>query len=48
MARRLGHEPVAEILQQTLDEEFITDERLTDLAERKINELALLAGDGLD
>jgi ferritin-like metal-binding protein YciE len=45
-ARRLGRHPVAELLQQTLDEEAMADEKFTDLAERKINELALHGGNG--
>ena len=36
-ARRLGHIRAAELLQQTLEEEGNTDQRLTRLAERMIN-----------
>ena len=40
-ARLLGLEDDAKLLQQTLDEEGETDHKLTDLAERAINEQAL-------
>ena len=36
-AHRLGHERAAELLQQTLDEEKETDERLTRIAESTVN-----------
>jgi len=36
-ARQLGRDDVADVLEQTLDEEKDTDEKLTDLAERGIN-----------
>ncbi len=36
-ARRLGHDRAAELLQQTLDEEGSTDQRLTALAESIVN-----------
>ena len=36
-AARMGHDRVAELLQQTLDEEGETDKRLTRIAERLIN-----------
>jgi ferritin-like metal-binding protein YciE len=36
-ARRLGHGRAAELLQQTLDEEGSTDERLTRIAESMVN-----------
>jgi ferritin-like metal-binding protein YciE len=39
-ARQLGHEEVANLLQETLDEEKATDERLTELAEGFINAAA--------
>lgn len=37
LATRLGHEEVAELLGETLQEEKETDEKLTDLAESAIN-----------
>jgi ferritin-like metal-binding protein YciE len=37
LARRLGLEQAAELLQTTLDEEGATDKKLTQLAERSIN-----------
>ena len=40
IARTLGHEDVAAILQTTLDEECETDHKLTDLAESYVNEEA--------
>jgi ferritin-like metal-binding protein YciE len=40
-ARRLGHGRAAELLQQTLDEEGSTDERLTRIAESMVNPDAL-------
>ncbi len=36
-ARRLGHDRAAELLQQTLDEEGNTDQRLTSIAESMVN-----------
>jgi ferritin-like metal-binding protein YciE len=36
-ARRLGHDRAAELLQQTLDEEGRTDQRLTRIAESMVN-----------
>lgn len=36
-ARLLGHEPYAETLQSTLDEEYAADDKLGDLAETMIN-----------
>jgi len=36
-ARQLGREDCARVLQQTLEEEKATDQRLTAIAERKIN-----------
>jgi len=36
-AQRLGQQQVAQILQQTLDEEAATDKKLTSIAERTIN-----------
>ena len=40
-ARRLGHERAAELLQQTLDEEGRTDQRLTQIAEGFVNRDAM-------
>ena len=40
IARTLGHEDVANILQTTLDEEGTTDHKLTELAESYVNEEA--------
>ena len=42
-AKELGREDCAEVLQQTLDEEKATDEKLTKLAESKLNHSAELA-----
>ena len=42
-ANQLGHENEAELLQQTLDEEYATDKKLTELAERKVNANAEMA-----
>ena len=39
-ARAMGHEDAAELLQQTLDEEKATDEKLSQLAESGINQEA--------
>ena len=39
-ANALGHEDQAELLQETLEEEEDTDEKLSELAEERINELA--------
>ncbi|WP_033923324.1 YciE/YciF ferroxidase family protein [Sphingomonas sp. 37zxx] len=39
-AEQLGHNEVASILQQTLDEEYATDEKLTMMAKSKVNALA--------
>ena len=39
-ARRLGRDTVAELLQQTLDEEAAADQKLTKLAESVINPMA--------
>lgn len=36
-ARRLGHDHVAELLQQTLNEEAAADEKLTAIAEESVN-----------
>ena len=40
-ARRLGNSYVAELLQQTLDEEGDTDKKLTNIAEQKVNPAAV-------
>jgi len=40
-ARRLGHDRAAQLLQQTLDEEGRTDERLTQIAEGMVNRDAM-------
>lgn len=40
IALQLGHDEIADILEETLDEEKETDQRLTELAESKINEEA--------
>ncbi len=37
LARRLGENSAAELLQQTLDEEGAADQKLTDIAESKVN-----------
>jgi ferritin-like metal-binding protein YciE len=39
-AQQLGHSRVADLLQQTLDEERLADEKLSDLAEGMINQQA--------
>lgn len=43
-AQRLGHAEVANLLQQTLDEEKMTDKRLSELAESAINPSAAQQG----
>jgi ferritin-like metal-binding protein YciE len=43
-ARRLGHDRAAQLLQQTLDEEGMTDERLTRIAEGMVNSDAQRGG----
>jgi ferritin-like metal-binding protein YciE len=40
-ATRLGHQEFADLLQQTLDEEAATDEKLTQIAESQVNEEAV-------
>lgn len=45
-ARRIGEEDVAELLQETLDEEGEADKRLTDIAESQVNAAAAEPGDG--
>lgn len=42
-ARRLGHENVAKLLQQTLEEEAHADKLLTEIAEETVNEHAATA-----
>ncbi|WP_375403794.1 ferritin-like domain-containing protein [uncultured Sphingomonas sp.] len=42
-ATQLGRENEAELLSETLDEEYATDKKLTELAERKINVNAEMA-----
>jgi ferritin-like metal-binding protein YciE len=44
LAEVLGHSQVAELLQQTLDEEKETDEKLTSLATNEVNPQAQSAG----
>jgi ferritin-like metal-binding protein YciE len=44
-ARLLGQEDIAELLQQTLDEEGETDKKLTQIAESSINVEAVHAGE---
>jgi ferritin-like metal-binding protein YciE len=43
-AEHLGMHDVAELLRQTLDEEKVTDEKLTQVAEQMVNEEAMSAG----
>jgi ferritin-like metal-binding protein YciE len=43
-ARLLGHNDAAALLQETLQEEKLTDSKLTELAEGMINERAMTAG----
>ncbi len=40
-AKELGHEDIAKKLQETLDEEYNCDEKLTDLAEDRLNRKAI-------
>ncbi len=42
-AKQLGHDDCATILQQTLDEEYAADDKLTKMAEGKVNAQAELA-----
>ncbi|MEP6668136.1 MAG: ferritin-like domain-containing protein [Chthoniobacter sp.] len=44
-ARQLGHDEVADLLEQTLEEERATDQKLTELAESAVNVEAGGAGD---
>ena len=41
-ARQLGRDEMATILKQTLDEEYATDDKLTEMAEGRINKKAEL------
>jgi ferritin-like metal-binding protein YciE len=43
-ARMLGHDAMADMLQQTLDEEKAADEKLTQIAMQGVNEEATVAG----
>jgi ferritin-like metal-binding protein YciE len=43
LAQRLGRDNVAQLLQETLDEEKAADKKLTELAERDINAQAMMA-----
>jgi len=45
-ARAMGHEEAAELLQENLDEEKATDEKLTEIAEGGINETAAAGAHG--
>jgi ferritin-like metal-binding protein YciE len=45
-ARQLGYSNAADLLGQTLDEEKRTDDRLTQIAESRVNEEANMQGDG--
>jgi len=47
-AQLLGMDEAGELLQQTLEEEEATDQKLTDLGESGINEAAVAAGAGMD
>jgi ferritin-like metal-binding protein YciE len=42
-ARELGHEDIADELQATLDEEKAADEKLTEVAETRVNDAAAVA-----
>jgi ferritin-like metal-binding protein YciE len=43
LARRLGHEEAAELLQETLDEEGAADKKLTQIADASVNRKAATA-----
>jgi len=43
-ARQLGHQEIVQLLEQTLEEEKQTDQRLTGIAENRVNEQASEAG----
>jgi ferritin-like metal-binding protein YciE len=47
-AQQLGHEDIANLLQETLDEEGMTDKKLTEIAESVVNQEAESAGVGDD
>jgi ferritin-like metal-binding protein YciE len=42
-AKQLGRQDCADVLQETLDEEYATDKKLTAMAEKKVNKEAELA-----
>ncbi|HET8838941.1 MAG TPA: ferritin-like domain-containing protein [Flavobacteriaceae bacterium] len=44
-AKELGHNDIANKLQKTLDEEYKTDDKLTKLAESRLNEKAKMAAE---
>ena len=46
LAMRLGHEDIADLLSETLEEEKETDAKLTELAESAVNAEAEAAGAG--
>jgi ferritin-like metal-binding protein YciE len=45
-AKQLGYLKAYELLSQTLDEEKYTDQRLTQLAENRVNVKAAMSGEG--
>ena len=47
-AQQLGHDDIAELLQETLDEEGNADKKLTTIAESVVNQEAQTAGVGED
>jgi ferritin-like metal-binding protein YciE len=44
LAQLLGHDDIANLLQETLDEEGNADKKLTEIAERVVNQEAVTAG----
>ena len=44
-ARQVGHDEIADLLQQTLDEEKAADEKLTQIAMQHVNQEAAVGGD---
>jgi ferritin-like metal-binding protein YciE len=44
-AELLGHQEVVDLLQETLDEEKATDEKLTQIAMETVNQEAAVGGD---
>ena len=48
IARKLGHDDVAELREETLEEEKATDAKLTELAESAVNAEAGAAGENAD